>query len=70
MNEKWKTIQTVLLKVAEEVCGKTKGGKHQERETWWWGNAVQDMIKRKRNAYKEWQHDRGNAELVRKHKEY
>ena len=34
-----------------------KGGKHQERVTSWWGNAVQDVIKRKRDTFKEWQRD-------------
>ena len=33
--EKRKTAQAVLPKVAEEVCGKTKGGRHQETKTWW-----------------------------------
>ena len=43
---------------------------HQERETWWWSNVIQDVIKKKLNAYKEWQHDQGNTELQRKYKEH
>ena len=52
------------------MCGKTKGGKkHQERVTWWWGNAVQNVIKRKRDALKEWQRDRDNTEMKTKYKD-
>ena len=68
-NEKWKITQAVLLKAAEDLRGKTKGGKHQERETWWRGNAVQNVIKRKRDAFKEWQRDRDNTELETKYKD-
>ena len=32
----------------EEICGATKGGKHLERETWWWNEEVQESLRRKR----------------------
>ena len=39
--ESWKIFKKVIMKAAEETCGATKGGKHLERETWWWNEEVQ-----------------------------
>ena len=39
--ESWKIFKKVIMKAAEEICGATKGGKHLERETWWWNEEVQ-----------------------------
>ena len=33
VNESWKSMKSAVLSAAEEVCGTTKGGKHQEKET-------------------------------------
>ena len=30
-------------------------GRGEKKETWWWSNEVQDRIKAKKSAYKEWQ---------------
>ena len=34
--ESWKLFKNVIMRATEEICGTTKGGKHLERETWWW----------------------------------
>ena len=39
--ESWKIFRKVVMRTAEEICGATKGGKHMERETWWWNKEVQ-----------------------------
>lgn len=36
------------------MCGKSKGGKGNEKETWCLNDKVQDKIKRKKDAFKEW----------------
>ena len=62
VNEKWNNIKCTLMKAAEEVCGKTKGGRMGERkETWWWNEEVQEKIKAKKAAFKEWQRTRDES---------
>ena len=34
----------------------------KEKETWWWSDEVQNSIKMKEAAFKEWQGDRENQE--------
>ena len=48
------------MRAAEEICGATKGGKHMERETWWWNEEVQESLRRKKDAFKKWQMQGGN----------
>ena len=43
--ESWKLFKNVVMRPAEEVCGTTKGGKHLQRETWWWNEEVQKSMK-------------------------
>ena len=47
--ESWKLFKKVVMGAAEKICGATKGGKHMERETWWWNE------ERKKDAIKKWQ---------------
>ena len=37
------------------LCGWTRGGKPKRKETWWWINEVDSIIKEKRRLWKEWQ---------------
>ena len=50
----WYSMRNCLLEVADEVCGRTKGGqKHRHsRETWWWNVEVAEVIKEKNRLYK------------------
>ena len=41
-----------MLDVAEEVCGKTRGGKQRHCETWWWNDEVAELVKEKRRLFK------------------
>ena len=54
-NESWETTSRMLLQTAEQVCGQTTGRCGRERETCWWCEEVQHVIKQKRIAYKVWQ---------------
>ena len=58
--ESWKIFRKVVMRAAEEMCGATKGGKHLERETWWWNEEVHDNLRRKKDAFKKWQMQGGN----------
>ena len=55
VDEKWKNIKSIVLKCAENVCGKTKVCRREKKETWWWNESVQDKLKMKKKAFKEWQ---------------
>ena len=46
-----------MKKVAEKVCGRSKGGK-KRGETWWWNAEVAEAIKRKKEVYKKWRKNR------------
>ena len=39
--ESWKLFKKVVMRAAEDICGATKGGKHLERETWWWNEELE-----------------------------
>ena len=58
--ESWKILMKVVMRAAEEICGGTKGGKHLERETWWRDEEVQECLKRKKDAFKNWLMQGGN----------
>ncbi|GFS15628.1 endonuclease-reverse transcriptase HmRTE-e01 [Elysia marginata] len=67
-NEKWIDLKGVLLSTAEEVCGTSKGGKKIDKETWWWSEEVQTSIKKKKEAFKNWQRE-GTDQLKELYKE-
>ncbi|GFS06054.1 retrovirus-related Pol polyprotein LINE-1 [Elysia marginata] len=56
-------LKGVLLSTAEEVCGTSKGGKKIDKETWWWSEEVQTSIKKKKEAFKNWQ--RGGTDQLK-----
>ena len=57
--DSWKLFRDATLKAAEEICGTSKGGKHIGKETWWWNEEVQDVLKKKKKAFKRWQTEGG-----------
>jgi hypothetical protein len=48
----WSGLRNCLLDVADEVCGRTRGGKRQHIETWWWNEEVAELVKEKRRLFK------------------
>jgi len=61
-DEKWENMKKAVLESARETCGETKPGKRKDKkETWWWNEEVQSMIKIKKQRFKEWQKN-GNDE--------
>ncbi|KAG8239289.1 hypothetical protein J437_LFUL019067 [Ladona fulva] len=53
--QEWWEVNNKTKKIGEEVLGKTSGkGAPPEKETWWWEEEVQNKIKGKREAKKNW----------------
>ena len=57
-------LEKNLLKTCREVCGETTGRRGRERETWWWNEEVQEVIKVKKVAFKKWQRTRNEEDRV------
>ena len=55
INTYWNKIKKSLLNACDKVCGSTRGGIQIKRETWWWNDSVNEVIKEKRRLWKEWQ---------------
>ena len=64
IDQTWTDIKSSLTDACEKVCGWTKGGKaRRHQETWWWNTEVDDAIKAKRKAWKDWQKNGGSKEI-------
>ena len=50
----WTHLKSALVDAAAETCGWTKGGCQRHKETWWWNDEVDSIIKEKRKAWMEW----------------
>jgi hypothetical protein len=44
----WMKIATCIRKVASQELGVIKGGKCESKETWWWNENMQKVIKEKK----------------------
>ncbi|XP_046975612.1 uncharacterized protein LOC124541716 [Vanessa cardui] len=54
-NECWNEMAGYIRKVAKDVFGESKGKGLIDRDTWWWNDEVQNVLKEKKVAFKEWQ---------------
>ena len=66
-NYMWNTIAEEIRNVATKTLGISRGFGPKGKESWWWGENVQDKIKIKRQCYKAWQTCKDN-ENWRKYK--
>jgi hypothetical protein len=57
-NSMWMKMSTCIRKVASEEFGVTKGGKRKTKETWWWNEKVQNVIKEKKDYFSRMHLDR------------
>jgi len=62
-NRMWEDMSSVIRKVAKEICGESRGGRLDSRETWWWNDEVQQAIKTKKECYKRWFKDKNETNL-------
>ena len=69
VEEAWGTVAECVRRCAREVLGVTRKGKCKvEKESWWWGEEVQEAVKKKRVLYREWRKNKG-SEAWRKYRE-
>ncbi|EYC22348.1 hypothetical protein Y032_0017g3296 [Ancylostoma ceylanicum] len=52
---KWSQLEQIITEVAQNLLGITKTGRpFIDKQTWWWSEEVQSIVKRKKNANKKW----------------
>ena len=72
VQEWWRRNSQVILKVGEEILGKTSGKRPPaDKESWWWNEEVQKTIKAKKEAKKRWdasglEYDKNSFKLANK----
>lgn len=61
-NDWWETNSKVIMRVGEEILGRTSGkGQPGNKESWWWNSEVQEIIKAKKEAKKQFDRERSVA---------
>ncbi|KAJ8737126.1 hypothetical protein PYW07_000397 [Mythimna separata] len=64
INERWNEIAGCIRQAAKDILGETSGKGTIDRDTWWWSTEVQNVLKEKKRAFKEWQClEPGNSNL-------
>ena len=62
----WQHNAQVILRIGEEIFGKTSGkGPPDNKETWWWNAEVARVIKEKKEAKKEYYRERNQRNRER-----
>ena len=46
------------MQLAKEELGESTPRKYLEKESWWWNDAVQQAVSKKRRLFREWQRTR------------
>ncbi|KAI8572175.1 hypothetical protein RHMOL_Rhmol01G0177800 [Rhododendron molle] len=64
----WNTIANGIRRISKEVLGVSTGKGPISKETWWWSDEVQIIVKAKKECFKKWQKDR-NAENFQGYKQ-
>ena len=49
-NSMWEKMATCVRKVASEVLGVIKGSGCDSKDTWWWNEGVQRLLRKRRSA--------------------
>ncbi len=64
----WATTAEVVRETARKVLGMTSGQRKEDKEAWWWNEEVQESIRMKKLAKKNWNSQR-DEESSQKYKE-
>jgi hypothetical protein len=64
-NSMWMKMVTCIRKVTSEEFGVTKGGKREAKETGWWNEKVQKVIKEKKQCFRHMHLDRSADNIGR-----
>ncbi|GMP25038.1 hypothetical protein CsSME_00002089 [Camellia sinensis var. sinensis] len=62
-NTKRNLMANCMRRISREVLGESKGTGPSSRETWWWREEVQAVVKAKKECFKKWQKDRTKKNL-------
>uniref|UniRef100_A0A8I6YAQ5 Reverse transcriptase domain-containing protein n=1 Tax=Hordeum vulgare subsp. vulgare TaxID=112509 RepID=A0A8I6YAQ5_HORVV len=62
-NLMWTSMATFLRKVAVEEFGVTKGSRREAKDTWWWNDEVQKVIREKKDYFRCLYLDRSAANM-------
>ncbi|KAK1666393.1 hypothetical protein QYE76_054552 [Lolium multiflorum] len=62
-NMMWTSMATCLRKVAVEEFGVTKGSRREAKDTWWWNDEVQKVIREKKDCFRCLYLDRSAANM-------
>ena len=49
-DDMWLKIVSCVRKVASEVLGVSRGSKQEGKDTWWWNDEVQGLLRKRRNV--------------------
>ena len=55
VDEWWNRTMEIILRVARELLGESRGTIFENKETWWFNEEVKDATKQKREAKKKWE---------------
>jgi exonuclease III len=50
----WENLVRVTVEACEKVVGRTSGRRMVDKETWWWCEEVQEAVRAKKKACREW----------------
>ena len=50
----YEVVERDIVEIARRELGESGGGKYVDKETWWWDQQVQEDVKAKREAFKNW----------------
>ena len=50
-DEMWNTMEDSIRKISQEVLGESKGRGPSLKETWWWNNVVQAVLKTRKRKF-------------------
>ena len=51
-----------IIEAAKESLGVSKGGRYIEKESWWLNEEVQEAVKNKKEAFKDWKRTRSDED--------
>ena len=58
----YEVVERDIGEIARRELGESGGGKYVEKETWWWDPQVQEAVKAKKEAFKNWRTTRNEAD--------
>ena len=66
----YEVVERDIVEIARRELGESSGGKYVEKETWWWDQQVQEAVKAKKEAFKNWRTTGNEAdkEIYKEHR--